>query len=122
LKKMGIQHEEAMECPCPCHASGGTCAMCASTEGGPAGKVASDPIEMGVMIWQKAFFKANLEFMAEKLKKKIEAAWGPTTDKAADALIERMGSQWHAMIQQAMAERTFREKLTKLYSEGEKKQ
>ena len=37
-------------------------------------------------------------------------------------MIERMGSQWGAMIQQAKAEQTFREKLTKLYSEGEKKQ
>lgn len=41
------------------------------------------------------FFKAHLEFMAEKLKKKIEAIWGPTADKAAEALIERMGSQWY---------------------------
>jgi hypothetical protein len=45
---------------------------------------------MGAVIWQKAFFKAHLEFMAEKLKKKMEAAWGPMTDKAADAVIERM--------------------------------
>jgi hypothetical protein len=60
--------------------------------------------------------------MAEKLKKKIEAAWGPTSDKAADAMIERMQSQWRAMVQQAAAEQTFRDKLTKLYSEGEKKQ
>ena len=99
---MGIQHEETLECPCPCHASGGTCAMCASMEGGAARKVESDP--------------------AEKLKNKIEASWGPTSDKPADAMIERMGSQWGAMIQQAKAEQTFREKLTKLYSEGEKKQ
>jgi hypothetical protein len=119
---MGIQHEEVLECPCPCHASGSTCAMCASMEGGVAGKVSSDPVEMGVMIWQKAFFKAHLEFMAEKLKKKIEAAWGPTSDKAADAMIERMQSQWRAMVQQAAADQIFRDKLTKLYSEGEKKQ
>ena len=96
--------------------------MCASMEGGATGRIASDPVEMAVMIWQKAFFKAHLEFMAEKLKKKIEAAWGPTSDKAADAMIERMQSQWRTMVQQAAAEQTFREKLTKLYSEGEKKQ
>jgi hypothetical protein len=96
--------------------------MCASIEGRSAGKGSSDPVEMGVMIWQKAFFKAHLEFMAEKLKKKIDAAWGPMIDKAADAMIERMGGQWQAMVQQAIAEQTFREKLTKLYSEAEKKQ
>ena len=119
---MGNQLEETIECPCPCHASGGACSMCASIEGGIAGKGASNPVEMGAVIWQKAFFKAHLEFMAEKLKKKIDAAWGPMADKAADAMIERMGTQWQAMVQQAMAEQTFREKLTKLYSEGEKKQ
>jgi hypothetical protein len=119
---MGNQHEETLECPCPCHASGSTCAMCASMEGGGAGKASSDPVEMAAKIWQKAFFKAYLEFMAEKLKKRIEAEWGPMVDKEADAMIERMGSQWHAMVQQAIAEQTFRQKLTKLYSEGEKKQ
>ena len=70
---------------------GSTCAMCASMEGGVARNASSDPVEMGVMIWQKAFFKAHLEFMAEKLKKKIEAAWGPTADKAADAMIRENG-------------------------------
>ena len=115
MKKMGIQHEERLECPCPCHASGGTCAMCASMEGGTPGKIASDPVEMASVIWQKAFFKAHLELMAEKLKKKIDAAWGPTTDRAADAMIERMQSQFRSMIQQSIAEQTFRDKLTKLY-------
>lgn len=95
--------------------------MCASIEGRFAGKGPSDPVEMGALIWQKAFFKAHLELMEEKLKKKIDAAWGPMTDKAADAMIERMGSQWQAMVQQATAEQIFREKLTKLYSEGDKK-
>ena len=118
---MGIQHEETMKCECPCHECRGTCSICASIEGGGAGRGSSNPVEMGAVIWQKAFFKAHLEFMAEKLKKKMEAAWGPVTDKAADAVIERMGSQWQAMVQQAMAEQTFREKLTKLYGEAEKK-
>ena len=110
-----------MECPCPCHESGSTCSMCASMEGGIVGKGSSNPVEMASLIWQKAFFKAHVELMAEKLKKKIDAAWGPVTDKAADAMIERMGDQWHAIIQQAAAEQTFREKLAKLYSEVEKK-
>ena len=45
----------------------------------------TDPIGIGAMMWQKAFFKANMELMAEKLKKKMESRWGPATDKAADA-------------------------------------
>lgn len=30
---MDSHHEEKAECPCPCHASGSTCSVCASTEG-----------------------------------------------------------------------------------------
>ena len=30
---MDSHHEEKTECPCPCHASGSTCSVCASTEG-----------------------------------------------------------------------------------------
>jgi hypothetical protein len=116
---MGSQHEEKMECPCPCHESGGTCSICASTEG-KNGSAVTDPVEIGALMWQRAFFKANMEFMAEKLKKKFEAAWGPMADKAADALIEKMGKQWQAMVQQAGADEAFREKLAKIYSEGQK--
>ena len=35
-----------------------------------------NPIEIGVMMWQKTFFKANMELMVEKLKKRMEAKWG----------------------------------------------
>ena len=28
---MENHHEENMECPCPCHASGSTCSVCSST-------------------------------------------------------------------------------------------
>ncbi len=73
------------------------------------------------MMWQKAFFKANMELMAEKLKKRMEAKWGQATDKAADALIEKMERQWIAMFQQTGAEQEFREKLAMIYTEGQKK-
>ena len=120
---MESHHEESMECPCPCHPSGGTCSTCASTgckmKSGMGGVI--NPIEIGAMMWQKAFFKANMELMSEKLKKRMEAKWGPATDKAADALIEKMEKQWMAMFQQTGAEQEFREKLAKIYTEGQKK-
>ena len=82
---MESHHEESMECPCPCHPSGGTCSTCASTgckmKGGMGGAI--NPIEIGDMMWQKAFFKANMELMSEKLKKRMEAKWGPATDKGS---------------------------------------
>ena len=79
-----------------------------------------DPLEIGVMMWQKAFFKANMELMSEKLKKRMEERWGSVSDKVADALIEKMEKQWIAMFQQTGAEKEFREKLAKIYSEGQK--
>jgi len=51
----------------------------------------------------------------------MEARWGAATDKVADALIEKMEKQWMAMFQQTGAEQEFREKLAKIYSEGQKK-
>lgn len=120
---MESHHEEKMECPCLCHASGTMCSVCASTHGKMKGVGGGmmDPLEIGVMMWHKAFLKANMELMAEKLKKKMEARWGPPTEKAADALIEKMEKQWTAMIQQTGAEQEFREKLARIYTEGEKK-
>src|SRR5215813_3702649 len=121
---MESHHEENMECPCPCHASGSTCSVCASEEGKMRGMGGEgghggmmDPLEIGVMMWQKAFFKANMELMSEKLKKKMEARWGQATDKAADALVEKMEKQWMAMFQKTGAEKEFREKLAKIYTE-----
>jgi hypothetical protein len=123
---MESHHEENMECPCPCHASGSTCSVCAGAEGKMRGMGGGghggmmDPLEIGVMMWQKAFFKANMELMSEKLKKKMEARWGQATDKAADALVEKMEKQWMAMFQKTGAEKEFREKLAKIYTEGQK--
>ncbi len=120
---MESHHEENMECSCPCHASGGTCSTCASTgckmKGEMGGRM--DTLEIGVMMWQKAFLKANMELMAEKLKRRMEAKWGAATDKAADALIEKMEKQWMAMFEKTGAEQEFREKLAKIYTEGHKK-
>ncbi len=91
--------------------------MCERTHGD---KASVDPIEMAVTLWNKAFLMAHLELMAEKLKKRMEQAWGPMADRAADAVIESMGKQWQSMLQQAGADRELREKLAGLFSEAEK--
>jgi len=84
------------------------------------GKGAADPVEMGMTMWKQAFFNAMMETHAEKLKKRIEAAWGPMMDKVADAVVEAMGKQWQAMLQQAGADQELREKLARIWSEGQK--
>ena len=60
--------------------------------------------------------------MIEKLKKRIEAATGPTMDKVADALIETIGKEWQAMIQKSTAKKELHEKLAKIMSEASQKQ
>ena len=106
-------------CECPCHACGAeTCAGCAQMHGG---KGAVDPVEMGVVMWKQAFHSAMMEVQAEKLKKRIEAAWGPMMDKVADAAVESMSKLWQSMLQQAGSEQEFREKLAKIWSEAGRK-
>ena len=85
---MDSHHEEKAECPCPCHASGSTCPVCASTEGRMKGGMTA-PTEIGVIMWQKAFFKANMELVGRKIEKRMEIRWGPVTDKRADDSIEK---------------------------------
>ena len=40
-------------------------------------------------MWQKAFFKANMELMVEKLKKRMESRWAPATDKELMLLLKK---------------------------------
>lgn len=90
--------------------------MCKPFHGGGASAV-----DMAAMNWRKAYFAAHMELMTEKLKKKMDAAWGPMVDKAADAVVESMGKQWMAMVQESGAEQELREKLARLFSEGQKR-
>ena len=71
------------------------------------------------MMRQTAFIEVNIELIAEKLKKEMKSRFTPATDKAADALIKKMEKQWMAMFQQTRAEQKFRDKLAKIYSEGQ---
>ncbi|HWR26603.1 MAG TPA: hypothetical protein VN316_01875 [candidate division Zixibacteria bacterium] len=84
------------------------------------GATAADPAEMMTIMWRKAFFTAQMEFMTEKMKEKIEAEMGPMADKADDAVFEAMGKTWQSMILQAGAEAELREKLARILSEGNK--
>ena len=81
-----------------------------------------DPFEMAMQMWHRASFAAYSELMIEKLKKRIEAATGPTMDKVADALIETIGKEWQAMIQKSTAKKELHEKLAKIMSEASQKQ
>lgn len=112
----GTEHGTA-GCPCPCHDTGeGSCSGCAPMHG----VTGADPVEMMAIMWRKAFFAAHMEFMKGKMKERIEATMGPMADKAADAVFEAMGKNWQAMMQQAGAETELREKLARIFCEGQK--
>jgi hypothetical protein len=76
-----------------------------------------DPIEHSMMMWHKSFFQAMHEVQVEKLKKRIESAFGPTMDKSADAAIESFGKIWQSMLLQSEGKKEFASKLQKIYSE-----
>ena len=80
-----------------------------------------DPIQHAMMMWHKSFFAALQEAQTERLRKRIEAAFGPTMDKAADAVIDTIGKVWNSMLIQSEAKKDLASKLQKIYSETSRK-
>jgi hypothetical protein len=79
-----------------------------------------DPVDHAKMMWHKAFFQAMHEAQVERMRKRIENAWGPVMDKSADAVIESFGKMWQSMVLQAEAKRELEAKLQKIASEATK--
>jgi hypothetical protein len=69
-------------------------------------------------MWYGAFFQAMKEVQVDLLKAKIQKAWGPKMDKAADAVLEAAGVKWQSMLAEAKAKTELREKLSRLWQEG----
>ena len=80
-----------------------------------------NPIQHAMMGWHKAFFSAHHDAMTERMRKRIESAYGPTMDKAADAVFEDMGKMWSSMLTQAEAKQEVASKLQKIFSESNKR-
>ena len=76
-----------------------------------------DPIQHAMMAWHKAFFAAHHDAQVERLRKRIEATYGPTMDKAADAVFEAIGKVWGSMLTQSEAKKEVASKLQKIFSE-----
>jgi hypothetical protein len=68
-------------------------------------------------MWTGSFFEAMKQLQVEVLKGKMQKAWGPKMDKAADAVLEAMGVQWQSMVAQAKAKSDLRQRLTGLWQE-----
>jgi hypothetical protein len=80
-----------------------------------------DPIQHAMIAWHKAFFAAHHDALAERMRKRIEATYGPTMDKAADAVFETIGKVWSSMLTQSEAKKDLASKLQKIFSETSKR-
>lgn len=74
-------------------------------------------MEMSMGLLHKAFHDAMYQAHVERLKKRIDANFGPSLDKAADAMVETAGKVWQSMLVQAEGKRELESKLQKIYSE-----
>ena len=93
---------------------------CSSGKGGcPCGTpgCSGDPVECGVGMWTGSFFQALRAVQVEALKGKIQKAWGAKTDKAADAVLEAMGTKWQSKMAQGKADAELRQRLSALWQE-----
>ena len=90
-----------------------------SGKGCPCGTpgCSGDPVDCATGMWSCAFFTAMKQVQVEILKQKIQKAWGPKMDKAADAVLEAMGVQWQSMLAQAGAKAQLRQRLSSLWQE-----
>lgn len=86
----------------------GECRVCGADCGG-------DPIACSMAMWACSFFQAMKAAQVEILKGKIQKAWGPKMEKAADAVLDAMGVKWQSMLAQAKAKEDFRAKLQSLW-------
>jgi len=77
----------------------------------------ADPVKESMQMWHKAFHDAMYQAQVERLKKRIDDNFGPTMDKAADAMIETAGKVWQSMLLQAEGRKELESKLQKIFSE-----
>lgn len=103
--------EKGTSCPCGSDKSYEDCCGCQTV----------DPVQHAMMAWHKAFFAALQQAQTERLKKKIEANFGPVLDKEAEAVFEAIGKVWSSMVSQSDAKKELAAKLQKIYSEANRK-
>lgn len=107
-----------------CEESAGSCASpstCGTSDRCACGTdCGGDPIACAMGLWKGSFFEAMKAVQVDLLRAKIQKAWGPKMDKAADIILEAMGMKWQAMVAEAKAKTDVRSKLEALWQEGHK--
>ncbi len=77
----------------------------------------ADPVKQSMELLHKAFHDALYQAHVERLKKRIDASFGPSLDKGADAMIETAAKIWQSMVVQSESKKELESKLQKIISE-----
>ena len=77
-----------------------------------------DPYECGMKMWAGSFFQAMQQVQIEILKPKIQKAFGPMMEKAANGTLDAMGAHWQSIVTKAKAREDFKELLRNLWTAG----
>ncbi|MGI0065165.1 MAG: hypothetical protein ACREAT_00230, partial [Nitrosotalea sp.] len=78
-----------------------TCSCISESDCNDCGCETVDPVKQSMELLHKAFHDALYQAHVERLKKRIDASFGPSIDKAADAMIETAAKVWQSMIVQS---------------------
>src|SRR5574340_1308349 len=81
----------------------------------------ADPVKQSMELLHKAFHDALYQAHVERLKKRIDASFGTSLDKAADAMIETAAKVWQSTLIQSEGKKELESKLQKIFSETSRK-
>lgn len=98
-----------------------TCSCTSETECSDCGCGTADPVKQSMELLHRAFHDALYQAHVERLKKRIDASFGPSLDKAADAMIETATKVWQSMLVQSEGKKELESKLQKIFSETSRK-
>lgn len=98
-----------------------TCSCNSEVECGDCGCGTVDPVRQSIELLHRAFHDALYQTHVERLKKRIDASFGPSLDKAADAMIETATKIWQSTLIQSEAKQELELKLQKIFSETSKR-
>ncbi len=98
-----------------------TCSCTSEMECSDCGCGTVDPVSQSMELLHKAFHDALYQAHVERLKKRIDASFGPSLDKAADAMIETAAKVWQSTVVQSEAKKESESKLQKILSETSKR-
>ncbi|MDE1727681.1 MAG: hypothetical protein KGI02_00070 [Thaumarchaeota archaeon] len=107
-----------MECKSEtCDTEDATCSCTSEMECGDCDCGTVDPVKQSMELLHKAFHDALYQAHVERLKKRIDSSFGPSLDKATDAMIETAAKVWQSMMVQSEAKKELESKLQKIFSE-----